>query len=153
MKTAKYCPDCGEVLAPGSTRCACGWTARPRRSAETEHDGGCDFTLGKRRCPLSASWSTNVRQGGPWYCCYHSRNPGKGAGAAYALDEIERTMPEKPRDWRDKAVNDQILKLGLARKPGEPASTHIARCYAAMPKALLEKLGLFAGEAGEQETA
>ncbi len=146
---AEKCPHHQVDLVDG--RCpTCEWAPptkgrRDRRASTGPNDGGCDFHLNGSRCEFPGTFSSNVREGGPWYCRWHSEPGNRKQDAAqhefFRLfvwhENSVQHRAERMRDWYPNAgrhrreIEEFLARYpDVQRRPGESRTEYADRMRA-----------------------
>ena len=106
--TIANCPECGEDLRPGATRCACGWKLAPEtksKSLEPERDPRlcCEIVDGVP-CPNFGVYGTSKRycsEHDPWCLSQRNRREPPPGGFEALKSILKRSRPARMVAARD----------------------------------------------------
>lgn len=118
---ASTCPDCGDRISADARACACGWTAGGGHGqpARDPHRHRCAMTSSAGRCTQPGTVSNSIGEDARYYCRWHWQSLGNPTLAARLVEDLQRDPPPRAGDWRDRAVDEEMVTLDLFRRQDE----------------------------------
>lgn len=147
------CPECGDRMPTEARACACGWTAGGRHGqpAKDPHRHRCAMTSSAGRCPQPGTISSSIGEEARYFCRWHWRALGNPTLAARLVEDLQRDPPPRAGDWRDRAVDEEMVKLNLFRREGESLEQYRQRGRELYRHALEKRAATQAQYAGQKQ--